>query len=97
MIAYAGFKAYLPAFWTLPSIFLTESAAAGSIGLVNSVGNLGGFLGPYVLGKVETVTGSFEGGLFFLIVCMALAAAMVFRLNLGAGDGHRYVTPARTV
>jgi ACS family tartrate transporter-like MFS transporter len=92
MIAYAGFKAYLPAFWTLPSIFLTESAAAGSIGLVNSVGNLGGFLGPYVLGKVETVTGSFEGGLFFLIVCMGLAAAMVFRLNLGAGDGRRPAT-----
>jgi ACS family tartrate transporter-like MFS transporter len=94
MIAYAGFKAYLPAFWTLPSIFLTESAAAGSIGLVNSVGNLGGFLGPYVLGKVEAVTGSFEGGLFFLIVSMALAAAMVFRLNLGAGDGRPESRPA---
>jgi ACS family tartrate transporter-like MFS transporter len=87
MIAYAGFKAYLPAFWSLPSIFLTETAAAGSIGLINSVGNLGGFLGPYVLGKVESMTGSFEGGLFFLIVCMALSALVVF--GLGLGDRER--------
>jgi ACS family tartrate transporter-like MFS transporter len=85
MIAYAGFKAYLPAFWSLPTIFLTETAAAGSIGLINSVGNLGGFLGPYVLGKVESMTGSFEGGLIFLIVCMALSAATVSRLRLGGG------------
>ncbi len=89
MVAYAGFKAYLPAFWSLPSIFLTESAAAGSIVLINSVGNLGGFMGPYVLGKVEAMTGSFEGGLVFLIVCMSLSAATVFRLGLGRGDGER--------
>jgi len=89
MIAYAGFKAYLPAFWSLPSIFLTETAAAGSIGLINSVGNLGGFLGPYVLGKVESMTGSFEGGLVFLIVCMSLSAATVLRLGLGGKGGER--------
>ena len=41
-----GLKAYMPAFWALPSLILTESAAAGSIGLINSVGNLGGFVGP---------------------------------------------------
>ena len=54
MVAAAGFKAYLPAFWSLPNLFLTRAAAAGSIGLINSVGNLGGFLGPYVIGTVET-------------------------------------------
>jgi ACS family tartrate transporter-like MFS transporter len=96
MIAYAGFKAYLPAFWSLPSIFLTESAAAGSIGLINSVGNLGGFMGPYVLGKVEAMTGSFEGGLVFLIVCMSLSAATVFRLGLGRGDEERQSQPSVT-
>src|SRR5262249_16293232 len=56
MVGFAGFKAYLPAFWSLPSLFLTETAAAGSIGLINSVGNLGGFMGPWVLGTVEKVT-----------------------------------------
>ena len=90
MIAFAGFKAYLPAFWSLPNLFLTEAAAAGSIGLINSVGNLGGFLGPYVLGTVEAVTGSFQGGLYFLAACMGLSAATVLRLGLGA----RAPTPA---
>ena len=84
MVGFAGFKAYLPAFWSMPSLFLTEAAAAGSIGLINSVGNLGGFLGPYVLGTVEALTGSFEGGLFFLVVCMTVSAITVVRLGLGS-------------
>ncbi len=83
MVAYAGFKSYLPAFWAMPSLFLTESAAAGSIGLINSVGNLGGFMGPWVIGSVEALTGSFEGGLYFLAASMALAATTVLRLGLG--------------
>jgi ACS family tartrate transporter-like MFS transporter len=88
MIAFAGFKAYLPAFWSLPSLFLTETAAAGSVGFINSVGNLGGFLGPYVMGKVETITGSFERGLVFLAVSMALSAAGVIWLGLGRTEHH---------
>jgi ACS family tartrate transporter-like MFS transporter len=83
MVSVAGFKAYLPAFWSLPNLFLTQAGAAGSIGLINSVGNLGGFLGPYVLGKVESITGSFEGGLYFLAGSMALSAIVVSRLGLG--------------
>jgi ACS family tartrate transporter-like MFS transporter len=67
----------------MPSLFLTEAAAAGSIGLINSIGNLGGFMGPWVLGSVEALTGSFEGGLYFLAASMALAATTVFRLGLG--------------
>ena len=53
-MALMGLKAYMPAFWALPSLILTESAAAGSIGLINSVGNLGGFVGPSLLGKLKT-------------------------------------------
>jgi len=83
MVAFAGFKAYLPAFWSLPNLFLARSAAAGSIGLINSVGNLGGFVGPHVLGSVEKLTGSFVGGLLFLGVCMSLSAVTVFLLRLG--------------
>lgn len=83
MIAFAGFKSYMPAFWALPSLFLTEAAAAGSIGLINSVGNLGGFLGPYMLGKIETVTGSFAGGLYILSGSMMVSAVMIFMLGLG--------------
>lgn len=83
MTAFAGFKSYQPAFWTFPSLFLTESAAAGSIGLINSFGNLGGFLGPNVLGKVEQLTGSYVGGLYYLCCSMLVAAAIIFSFGLG--------------
>lgn len=86
MVAFAGFKAYLPVFWTLPSLFLTETAAAGSIGLINSVGNLGGFLGPFILGKIQTLTGSFVGGIYYLCASMALSATILFLLGLGGKD-----------
>ena len=83
MVAFAGFKSYMPAFWSLPSLFLTEAAAAGSIGLINSIGNLGGFLGPTVLGEVEKRTGSFVGGLYFLCFSMLISSAIIFFLGLG--------------
>ena len=83
MLAFAGFKAYMPAFWSFPNLFLTETAAAGSIGLINSVGNLGGFLGPWVLGSVEKATGSFVGGLYYLSGSMLVAAAVIFFLGIG--------------
>jgi MFS transporter, ACS family, tartrate transporter len=91
MIAFGGLKAYLPAFWALPSLFLTDTAAAGCIGLINSVGNLGGFFGPAVLGKVQTVTGSFVGGIYYLSVSVAFTATIIFFLGLG----HREKIPAR--
>ena len=83
MAAYTGFKSYLPIFWTLPSLFLTEAAAAGSIGLINSIGNLGGYLGSAFMGKNEHQTGSFVGGIYFLSVSMAMAATILFFLGIG--------------
>lgn len=83
MIAFCGMKAYLPAFWSLPNLFLSSAAAAGSIGFINSVGNLGGFLGPYVLGKVQTVTGSFVGGIYYLAFSIMMSATLIFLLGLG--------------
>jgi ACS family tartrate transporter-like MFS transporter len=83
MFAFAGLKSYHPAFWALPSQFLTSTAAAGSIGLINSIGNLGGFFGPSILGKVETLTGSYAGGLFYLAASMTMTATIIFFLGLG--------------
>lgn len=78
-----GLKAYLPAFWTLPGLFLTEAAAAGSIGLINSVGNLGGAVGPIMLGYVKDYTGSFLPGIAFLSISMAISATIIVTLGLG--------------
>jgi ACS family tartrate transporter-like MFS transporter len=98
MIGYGGVKAYQPAFWTLPSQFLTGTAAAGSIGLINSLGNLGGFVGPKIVGKLETVTGSFVGGILVLGLFMLGTATTIFLLRLGSniGDAAPRVTELRT-
>jgi ACS family tartrate transporter-like MFS transporter len=87
MLAAAGIKAYQPAFWSLPSLFLTDLAAAGSVGLINSFGNLGGFWGPSVLGAVEKHTGSFEGGLYYLCFSMAVCATVIGMLGIGRKEG----------
>lgn len=86
MAAFGGFKGYMPAFWSLPNVFLAEAAAAGSIGLINSVGNLGGWLGPTIMGYVRETTGSYAGSLFFLCGSMLLTATILFTLGLGGKD-----------
>ncbi len=83
MVAFAGFKTYMPAFWSLPSLFLAEAAAAGSIGLINSVGNIGGFVGPTIMGWVKTNTGSFDYGFYFLCGSMLISSSIIFALGLG--------------
>ena len=61
--ALAGSYAFLPVFWCLPTRFLSGTAAAGGIALLNAVGSVGGFVGPSILGFVKDATGSFGGGL----------------------------------
>jgi ACS family tartrate transporter-like MFS transporter len=80
IVARTGIKAYQPAFWSLPTTFLTSTAAAGSVGFINSVGNLGGVVGPKVLGKIEKMTGSFVYGIWFLAGMMVIAVVAVFFL-----------------
>jgi ACS family tartrate transporter-like MFS transporter len=89
-VVIAGVKAYMPAFWALPSLILTEAAAAGSVGLINSIGNLGGFVGPTLLGKVVTATGSYVPGLAYLCFSMVVSATIILTLGLG----HRIAKPA---
>jgi MFS transporter, ACS family, tartrate transporter len=72
-----GLNASRPLFWSLPSVFLSRSAAAGAIALINALGNLGGISGPTMLGWVKTATGSFSGGIYFLAVCSFIAAIIV--------------------
>ncbi|MEO8372830.1 MAG: MFS transporter [Candidatus Solibacter sp.] len=79
----AGFvgQAYLPVFWTLPTGFLGKDAAAASVGIINSLGNLGGFVGPYLFGYLRTSTGSFTAGLWFLAGCMFCAGLLATRIQ----------------
>jgi ACS family tartrate transporter-like MFS transporter len=74
--ALAGFYAFKAPFWTLPGFFLTRSSAAVSIAAINSIGNLGGFVGPYALGAVAKATGGPAGGLALLAALTLAAFAM---------------------
>ena len=81
--AYFGFH---PAFWPVPTEFLTESAAAASIGLINSVGNLGGFVGPFIVGYLLTRTRSFSAGLSFLVGSFLVSAILMLRVRVQRRD-----------
>jgi MFS transporter, ACS family, tartrate transporter len=93
-VALAGLKAYMPAFWAMPSLILSESAAAGSVGLINSLGNLGGFVGPFVLGYAETATHSFVPGLVYLCCSMVVSATIILGLGLGRREDSKPVEAA---
>jgi ACS family tartrate transporter-like MFS transporter len=74
--------AYYPAFWSMPTMILSESAAAATFGLINSVGHAGGFLGPYIIGDLSTRTGALLPGFAFIAGCYLLAAFFVSRLKI---------------
>jgi D-galactonate transporter len=78
-LSIAGFGIFgcLPVFWTLPIAFLSGPAAAGGIAIINSIGNLAGFAGPFVMGRIKDVTGSYTGGLLSLAAAGLIAAIIV--------------------
>jgi MFS transporter, ACS family, tartrate transporter len=74
------------AFWPMPSLFLTGTAAAGAIAMINAVGNLGGYVGPFVVGWIKDSTQNFSAGLYFLAACSMMAAVITFFAARAAGD-----------
>ena len=76
-----GTAGYLPGFWALPASFLTGTAAAASVGLINSFGNLGGFVGPYVVGYLKDRTGSYFAGILYLSASALVASMLVLSLR----------------
>jgi MFS transporter, ACS family, tartrate transporter len=79
-IATVGIYGSKPSFWPMPSEFLTGTAAAGGIALVNCVGNLGGFIGPYAVGWIKESTGDFSAALYFLAGAAVLSALITLVL-----------------
>jgi MFS transporter, ACS family, tartrate transporter len=79
----AGTLAVLPIFWTLPTGRLQGAAGAGAIALINALGNLGGFVGPFIIGWIKTSTGSFTWGL----VALAGGVLSTGVIALLIGDG----------
>jgi ACS family tartrate transporter-like MFS transporter len=79
-IAAFGIWGALGPFWAMPTAFLRGTAAAGGIAIVNSIGNIGGFAGPFAIGWVRDATGSFEGGLLVLAGVLVVGAAIALSL-----------------
>ena len=82
-LSIAGFGIFsgLPLFWTLPTAFLSGTASAGAIALINSIGNLAGFAGPFAVGWIKDATGSYTGGLLLLSAAGLTAMIIVLALH----------------
>jgi MFS transporter, ACS family, tartrate transporter len=82
-LAAMGFYGSKGPFWAMPSMFLTGTAAAASIAWINSIGNLGGFFGPWYVGVMRDLTGSYAGGLYGLaLLCLGSAIVCALFLNI---------------
>src|SRR6266850_342680 len=77
VVAGGSFYGFQPCFWAVPTLFLSESAAAASIGLINAVGNLGGFVGPLVMGYLAGRTHSFAPGLLYLVASLLVSGVLM--------------------
>ena len=75
--AYVGMGVW----WTYPTAFLSGPAAAGAVGLINSCGNIGGWLGPYVTGYLKELTGSFQPAYIGFSVALVLSASLILTLR----------------
>jgi ACS family tartrate transporter-like MFS transporter len=77
-----GIWGTLGPFWTLPIAFLRGTAAAGGIALVNSIGNVGGFVGPFLMGWIREWTGGFTAGLLTLAAILVVGAGLVLAIPI---------------
>lgn len=84
-LALAGSYGVRPSFWPLPSIFLSGTAAAGGIALINSIGNLGGYVGPFLVGWIKDLTNSFEIALYFPAACSLASSVVAFFADRACG------------
>ncbi|MBP2637093.1 MAG: transporter [Firmicutes bacterium] len=85
-LAAVGTYAPFGVWWSYPTTFLSGPAAAGAIGLINSCGNIGGFIGPYVTGFVKDATGSFVGSWVYLACSLLVAGGIMLTLKNKTAD-----------
>jgi len=93
-VAAIGFYGSKGPFWAMPPMFLTGTAAAASLAWINSIGNLGGFFGPWYVGVMKDLTGGFAGGLFGLALLGLIAATVAaFYLHIPDATKDAHLAP----
>jgi MFS transporter, ACS family, tartrate transporter len=80
-VAAFGFLGSQPVFWAIPSSLLTGAAAAGGLAMINAVGGLAGFFGPFAVGAIKDATGSYSWGMVVIAGCALVAAVIVVALG----------------
>jgi len=81
VIVNIGISAAKAPLWAMPSMFLSGAGAAAGIAMINSVGNLGGFVGPFAIGWLKNVTGSYSAGLYAVGATLAVSAVVALMLS----------------
>jgi predicted MFS family arabinose efflux permease len=76
------YYASYPVFWSIPTMILSESAAAATFGLINSVAQLGGFAGPYVIGFLNDRTHSLIASFGFIALAFTAAGSVILGLRI---------------
>jgi len=82
LLGSGSFLAYYPVFWSIPTMLLSESTAAAAFGLINSIGQLGGFAGPYVIGFLNDRTHSLTASFGFIALVYIAAASLILCLRI---------------
>ena len=81
VIVNVGISAAKAPLWAMPSMFLSGAGAAAGIAMINSIGNLGGFVGPFAIGWLKNVTGGYSAGLYVVGATLALSAVVTLMLS----------------
>jgi len=77
-----GLRSFAAVFWAIPPQILTGTAAAAGIALINSIGNLGGFVGPTLIGALYDLTGGYTGGFLALTFALIIETVLVLALRV---------------
>ena len=81
-IVNVGISCSKPPLWSMPTLFLSGTAAATGIATINSIGNLGGFAGPVMIGWIKDQTGNYTGGLYFVAGLLLLSTVLTLILSM---------------
>ena len=81
ILATSGVLTALPMFWTVPQALLGTAAAAGGLAMINSIGNLAGFVSPYLIGWIKDATNSTDVALYIIGACVLVAALLILRIE----------------
>ncbi len=86
VIVNVGISAAKAPLWAMPSMFLSGAGAAAGIAMINSIGNLGGFVGPFVIGWLKVATGGYGAGLYVVGATLAVSAIVTLLLSRKSGE-----------